>query len=260
MKILISNDDGVTAPGIKALWELALEFADEVLVVAPDRGFSGMSHAITMHTPLYLDTVMETHENGRKLTVMASNGSPVDCIKLALDEIIRDSHPDLILSGINHGSNSNISVVYSGTMGAASEGAFYGIPSIGFSLCSHDHSADLTATVHYARQVIKKALSMPPQNPTLCWNVNVPALPLEQIQGVKFARQTKGVWREEFVANTTPHGRKYYWMNGGFINAEPGAPQADETLLGKGFVTILPVQMDLTDHAFLLHHGTDFEQ
>ncbi len=259
MKILISNDDGVTAPGIKALWELALEFADEVLVVAPDRVFSGMSHAITMHSPLFLEKLVdEVRNDGKKLTVYSTNGSPVDCIKLALDEIIRNDMPDLILSGINHGSNSNISVVYSGTMGAATEGAFYGIPSIGFSLCSHDETKDLTAVIDYGRKIIAKAIEMPQLNPTLCWNVNVPDIPYDKIKGVKFARQTKGVWREEFQPNIDPHGRKYYWMSGGFHNAESGTEGADETLLAQGYITILPVQMDLTDYTFLNKYGTEF--
>ncbi len=258
MKILVTNDDGVKAPGIKALWEVALQFADEVIVVAPNRTYSGMSHAITMYSPLFVDKLIdETRENGKKLTVYSVTGTPVDCVKIALDELIKDGHPDLILSGINHGSNSNISVIYSGTMGAATEGAFYNIPSIGFSLCSHDEGEDLSAVVHYAHKIIAKAISLPAMTPTLCWNVNVPTIPTEEIKGVKFTRQTVGMWREDFVHHQDPRGRNYYWMSGGFINKEPEAPDNDEALLAKGYVTIVPVQLDLTNYAFLESNGSE---
>lgn len=259
MTILISNDDGIDAPGIKALTDVALEFADRVVVVAPNRCFSGMSHSITMHSPLFVDKLTDTtDENGKRLERYSTNGSPVDCIKIALDEILKQELPDLILSGVNHGSNSNISVIYSGTMGAATEGAFYGIPSIGFSLTTHDYSADLAPTMHFARQVITKALSYPALTPTLCWNVNIPALPLEQIKGITFARQTVGLWREDFIYNQDPRGRGYYWMSGRFYNAEPGAEQSDEHRLAQGMVTIVPVQMDLTDYRFLEDNNWTF--
>ncbi len=259
MKILVTNDDGFDSPGIKALWELALEFADEVMVVAPDRSYSGMSHAITMYEPLFLNVEKEeSYDTGKKLIVYSTNGSPVDCVKLALDEIYGGEEPDMILSGINHGSNSNISVLYSGTIGAATEGALYDIPSIGFSLCSHEYSADLSAAVHYGRMAIQRALELHPLSPTLCWNVNVPPLPLGEIKGIKFARQTRGLWREEFVGNTDPRGRKYYWMNGGFHNAEPDATDSDEAALKSGYVTIVPLQLDLTNYAFLEKYGVDF--
>lgn len=259
MTILISNDDGIDAPGIRALTDLALEFADRVVVVAPNRCFSGMSHAITMHSPIFVDKVLDTtYDNGKHLEMYATNGSPVDCIKIALDEIIKHELPDMILSGINHGSNSNISVIYSGTMGAATEGAFYNIPSIGFSLTTHDQSADLTPTIHFARQVITKALSYPALTPTLCWNVNIPNLPLEQIKGITFARQTVGLWREDFLHNRDPRGKDYYWMSGRFYNSEPGATQSDEYQLSEGWVTIVPVQMDLTNYRFLEDNNWTF--
>lgn len=259
MRILITNDDGVTSPGIKALWELALEFGDEVFVLAPNKGYSGMSHAITMTEPIYLDTVLEeTTAEGKQLKVYSTNGSPVDCIKLALDELFADGWPDLVLSGVNHGSNSNISIIYSGTMGAATEGAFYDIPSIGFSLCSHDHSEDLSAVVHYGRKIIAKALTYPKLTPTLCWNVNFPVLSIEEIKGIKFTRQTVGFWQETFTENTNPHGRKYYWMNGAFTNQEPDVKENDEGYLADGYITIVPVQMDMTNYKFLEENGCEF--
>ncbi len=258
-KILISNDDGFDSPGIRALWEVALEFADEVLVVAPDRCYSGMSHAITMNSPIFLDKrLCEVREDGKRLTVYSTSGSPVDCIKVAMDALCKDSEPDMILSGVNHGSNSNISVIYSGTMGAATEGAFYGIPSIGFSLCTHDYSASLEASIHYMRRIITKAITLPRLNPTLCWNVNIPPIPLSDIKGVQFARQTRGVWREEFLHNQDPRGRDYYWMSGRFYNSEPDAKDSDEASLQNGYVTIIPVQTDMTDYNFLNNYGTEF--
>ncbi len=259
MKILVTNDDGVTSPGIKALWELALEFGDEVFVLAPNRGYSGMSHAITMTEPIYLDSVLEeTTPEGKHLKVYSTNGSPVDCIKLALDELYDNERPDLILSGVNHGSNSNISIIYSGTMGAASEGAFYGIPSLGFSLCSHDHSEDLSAVTHFGRQIIAKALTYPQMHPTLCWNVNIPVAPIEEIKGIKFTRQTVGFWQETFTENINPLGRKYYWMHGAFTNQEPEVRDNDEWLLSENYITIVPVQMDMTNYKFLEAYGSEF--
>ncbi len=252
MRIFITNDDGVSSRGIEALWNLALEFADEVMVLAPNTGFSGMSHAITMNSPLYVDKVIdEVRPDGKKLTVYSTNGSPVDCVKLALDDIWKGVEFDLVLSGINHGSNNNISVIYSGTMGAAMEGAFYKIPSIGFSLYTHDTSADLSAVVHYGREIIKKAIALPALTPTLCWNVNVPTLPLSEIKGVEFTRQSKGVWFEEFDSRVTPHGKPYKWMNGAFHNYEPEATDNDEYFIHRGYVTIVPVQIDMTDYKFL---------
>lgn len=247
MKILITNDDGVDSNGIKALTNLAVEFAEQVVVVAPDKCFSGMSHSITMHSPLFVEKLLEQ----KGLEIYATNGSPVDCIKIALDEMLRHSMPDLILSGINHGSNSNISIIYSGTMGAATEGALYGIPSIGFSLTSHDQQADLAPSIHYARQIITRALSYQAITPTLCWNVNVPNIPLDQIKGVKFARQTRGLWREDFIKREDPRGRDYYWMSGRFYNGEPDAIQSDEYVLGENYVSVVPVQMDMTNYSFL---------
>lgn len=260
MTILITNDDGIHAPGIKAITELALEFADKVVVVAPDKCYSGMSHSITMHSPLFLECLQdETFENGKKLQRYSLTGAPVDCVKFALDEILKEEGlPDMLFSGINHGSNSNISIIYSGTMGAATEGAFYGIPSIGFSLMSHDEKSDLTPTLYYARKIIEKALTYPSLTPTLCWNVNVPHLKFEEIKGIRFARQTVGVWKEDFARNQDPRGRNYYWMRGRFENQEPGAENSDEKVLSDGYISIVPVQMDMTNYTFLESEGFEF--
>lgn len=246
MKILITNDDGVNAPGIKVLTDIAMTIADEVTVVAPNECYSGMSHAITMQRPLFVEKI---HQDGG-LTIYSCTGSPVDCIKVALDELLKDNEPDMILSGINHGSNSNISVIYSGTMGAATEGAFYGIPSVGLSYTDHDLGADLTAAKFYAEKAIRMAIEQPSQTPTLCWNVNIPNIAFKNIQGIRFARQTRGVWREDFEKRQDPRGRDYYWMSGKFYNAEPEATDTDEWALANGYVAIVPVQMDLTNYTF----------
>lgn len=245
--IFVTNDDGVQAAGIAALILLAEEFGD-VVAIAPNESYSGMSHAITMHRPLFVSRV--TSQPG--LDVYSCTGTPVDCVKLGFDEILKERVPDLVLSGINHGSNANISVIYSGTMGAATEAAFYGVPSIGFSLTDHSPAADFTAAVHYAREIITQVLAMTAkQKRGLCLNVNVPNIPLDDVKGVKVCRQTRGNWREEFIGRTDPHNRDYYWMSGRFYNFEPEAEDTDEWALSRGYVTVVPVQMDLTDYTRL---------
>ena len=243
--ILITNDDGVASKGILALTQLAREFG-EVAVIAPDKSCSGMSHAITMYHPLFATEV----DLGQDYPVYSCNGTPVDCIKLALDELFLDRQPDLIISGINHGSNSNISVIYSGTMGAASEGAVCGITSIGLSLTDHSIDADFTPAVHYGRIVIDWVLGMEESvRQGMCLNVNVPDIPLQDIKGMRVCRQTRGCWHEKFVKRVDPQGRAYYWMSGEFYNDDPDKEQTDDWGLGNAYVTIVPVQMDLTDYA-----------
>lgn len=243
--ILITNDDGYRAKGIAHITKIAQRFGN-VVVIAPDKGYSGFSHAITMNAPLFLTTI----EEKKGLTRYACTGSPVDCIKIALDELMLDREPDLILSGINHGSNSNISVIYSGTMGAATEGALYNIPSIGFSLTDHDPDADFTAFDEYAPRIIEMVLGMENRR-GLCLNVNFPNIPTEHIKGIKMCRQTKGNWREKFVHRTDPSGRDYYWMRGSFYNSELHSKDTDEWALSNGYIAIVPVQLDLTDYGRL---------
>lgn len=240
--ILITNDDGVRAKGINLLYQAAMAYGD-VVVIAPDECYSGMSHAITMHSPLFVNKLQESDG----CTIYSCKGTPVDCIKIGLDSILLDSAPDLILSGINHGSNSNVSVIYSGTMGAASEGAMYKIPSIGFSLTDHDPDADFSGAIHYAAKIIEMVMNLPAPK-GLCLNVNVPNIPLDQIEGIRICRQTMGNWREDFIHRLDPHGRDYYWMSGAFYNSEPLAEDTDEWALANKFVSVVPIQMDLTDY------------
>ena len=247
MRIFITNDDGYNSGGIAALTALAMEFSDDVIVVAPDKTYSGMSHAITMHAPLFVEEVAGAPD-GLRSYICA--GTPVDCVKIAFDEIMKnEKHPDLVLSGINHGSNSNISVIYSGTMGAATEATFYGIPAVGISLTDHSPDANFDGAVFFARKIIQQVLEMSEgEKRNLCLNVNVPNINKEDIKGVKYCRQTKGCWKEDFVARKDPHGRDYYWMHGKFYNDEPEATDTDEWALKNGYVAVVPVQMDLTDY------------
>lgn len=239
--ILVCNDDGITAPGIKALIEVAKEFGD-VAVVAPDSPQSGMGHAITIGEPLRI----HKQDLGEGIVAAyACSGTPVDCVKLACGEIL-DQKPDLLVSGINHGPNFSISVVYSGTMSAAMEGAIEGIPSIGFSLTDFRYDADFEPSKEVARVVIARALSNPMPEGTLL-NVNIPNLRFEQLKGFKVTRQSIGRWVEEFDKRVDPHGQEYYWLTGVFNEYDEGE-DTDTWALRNGYVSVCPVEFDLTAH------------
>lgn len=239
--ILISNDDGINAKGLRALIEVASYFGD-VTVVAPEVGMSGMSHAITMTTPLILRTIKQSEG----VNVYACQGTPVDCVKIAMDYLMKEP-PTLILSGINHGSNSNMSVIYSGTMGAALEGAMYGIPSIGFSILTHSAKADFTACKKIAKSIIQKVLNEN-KNPFLCLNVNIPTISYEEIRGIKVCKQAMGCWYEDFEKNTNPRGTDYFWLTGSFKPNDCSDIENDENYLADNYVTIVPIKADMTDY------------
>jgi 5'-nucleotidase len=238
--ILITNDDGITAPGIRALVN-AMKALGDVVVVAPDKPQSGMGHAITINSTLRLH---EVKQDG--LTEYACSGTPVDCVKIAIDKIIVDRKPDLLVSGINHGANSSINVIYSGTMSAAVEGAIEGIPSIGFSLCNYSIEADFTAAAHFAGIIAKNVLDhgLPDG---VCLNVNIPDVPLDIIKGVRVCRQAKALWQEEFDERKDPYGRKYYWLTGKFVDLD-GGEDTDVFALENNYVSVVPTQFDLTAH------------
>ncbi len=240
--ILISNDDSYAAPGIEALIEVASEFG-QVVAVAPKEPQSGKSHSITTLTPLVLETIYKRED----AELYALNGTPVDCVKFATDYLLKDRKIDLVVSGINHGSNAGINVLYSGTMGAAVEGSFYAAPSIGFSHISHDEAADLEAAKHFTRKIIGSVLAAKVEG-ALCLNVNIPDLPLDQIKGMRVVRQNMGYWREEFYPHLDPRGREYFWLTGSFVNTEPEATDTDLAALDEGYVSIVPVQVDMTDY------------
>ena len=238
--ILVTNDDGVTAPGLHALVD-AVQPLGDVYVVAPDSPQSGMGHAITINNLLRLDKV----EMKSDATWFQCSGTPVDCVKIAIDKILHRK-PDLCVSGINHGSNSSINVIYSGTMSAAMEGAIEGIPSIGFSFLNYSLQADFSVPKKYARVIARNILKHGLPEGTLL-NVNIPNFPIREIKGVKICRQAMAKWEEKFDERLDPNKRKYYWLTGKFKNYDHGE-DTDEWALANGFVSIVPVQFDFTAH------------
>lgn len=240
-KILISNDDGIKAKGLAALVEVAKEFGD-VLVVAPHTSRSGMSNAITVEVPIRLKAV-DLSDNYQSYSC---TGTPVDCIKIAFDQLL-DKKPDLILSGINHGSNSSVSVHYSGTMGAVIEGCIHEIPSIGFSLCDHHLDADFSLMQPFIRRIIAKTIETGLPKGT-CLNVNAPkGTPI----GIEVCRQGYGRWVEEFDKRTDPQKRDYYWITGFYKNMDNGSNDTDNHFLEHQKISIVPINVDMTNHKAL---------
>lgn len=240
--ILVTNDDDITAPGIHALVE-AVRPLGKVVVVAPDRAQSGMGHAITIGVPLRLNKV---DLFGKGIEAYQCSGTPVDCVKLARDKILHGP-PDICLSGINHGANHSINIIYSGTMSAAMEAAIEDIPSIGFSYLDYSYEADFTLSKKIAFQLTKKVLQAKlPQHVLL--NVNIPQVAENQLKGIKICRQANAKWVEEFDERHDPHGKKYYWLTGRFENLDEG-DDTDVHALEEGYVSVVPVQFDLTNYA-----------
>ncbi len=240
--ILVTNDDGITAPGLRTLISIMNEIGD-VFVVAPDSPQSAMGHAITINSTLYCSPI-NIDDDGEQIEYSCS-GTPADCVKLAVNEIL-NRKPDICISGINHGSNSSINVIYSGTMSAALEAGIEGIPAIGFSLCDYEWEADFKAIKEYVKKItINTIQNGLPKGVVL--NVNFPKLKKEEIKGIKICRQARAVWAEEFDKRTNPQGRDYYWLTGKFINLDKGE-DTDEWALANGYVSIVPVQYDLTAH------------
>jgi 5'-nucleotidase len=237
--ILISNDDGILATGIAALAEVAREFG-EVTVVAPDSPQSGMGHAISLGVPLRLYKAKLTDGTEG----YACSGTPADCVKLATGVLMRNHLPDIILSGVNHGSNASISTIYSGTLAAAREGAIQGFPAIGFSVLNHGHEIDLEASKHVIRLVLKKIMKNPLASGELL-SVNIPYIPLENIKGIKTTRQAIGRWVEEFEERKDPYGQPYYWLTGSF-DLQDDRKDTDILALTEGYVSITPLAHDLT--------------
>lgn len=240
--ILITNDDGGTAKGIRTLIECLRPLGD-IFVVAPDGPRSAQSSALTVTKPLRAKKVVE--EDG--ITEYLCNGTPADCIKLALRELC-PKKPDIIVSGINHGMNTSISIIYSGTMGAAIEGCVSGIPSIGFSLNTFDPNADFTTAIKYAYKITKETLAKGLHR-YVCLNVNIPDK--EAIKGIKICRQSEGYWNEEFIKREDPLGRNYYWLSGVFYNAEEHSEDTDEWALRNDYISIVPVKVDMTAYEYM---------
>jgi 5'-nucleotidase len=239
--ILVTNDDGISAPGIRTLISVMLEIGD-VVVVAPDKPQSAMGHAITINNTLYLNKI--SSENS-KITEYNCSGTPVDCVKLAVNEILHKK-PDLCVSGINHGSNSSINVIYSGTMSAAVEAGIEGIPAIGFSLLDYDWNADFSQIKSYVKKIALEVLNNGlPDGVVL--NVNLPKLLKKEIKGIKICRQAKALWVEKFDKRKTPQGKDYYWLTGEFVNQDKGE-DTDEWALENGYISVVPIQFDMTAH------------
>lgn len=243
--ILITNDDGIHAPGIRALVEFMLEIG-KVVVVAPDQPKSGTGHSITVREPLRVHKILQKdgHEE------YSCSGTPVDCVKLG-EQVVLKHKPDLLVSGINHGSNASINIIYSGTMAAVLESAIGGVPSIGFSLLDYSFKADFSHCREWvsriSRAVLKHGL---PEG--VCLNVNIPAVEKSEIRGVKVCRQGRSRWVEEYETRKDPRDREYHWLTGYFENLED-SEDTDQWALRNNYVSLVPVHFDFT-----AHHTLDF--
>lgn len=239
--ILVTNDDGISAPGVRALISVMKELGD-VVVVAPDSPQSATGHAITINNTLFINKIDIDPEIE---TEYSCSGTPVDCVKFAVNEILHRK-PDLCVSGINHGSNSSINVIYSGTLSAAVEAGIEGIPAIGFSLLDYNWNADFEPVKPFVKKITQEVIENGmPEGVIL--NVNFPKLKKKEIKGIKVCRQAKAMWMEKFDKRTNPQGRDYYWLTGEFVNLDKG-DDTDEWALENGYISVVPVQFDLTAH------------
>lgn len=242
--ILVTNDDGITAPGMRLLIE-AMNEIGEVVVVAPDSPQSAMGHAITVNNTLFVEPV--NIDEGAQIEYSCS-GTPADCVKLAVNELL-NKKPDLCVSGINHGSNSSINVIYSGTMSAALEAGIEGIPAIGFSLLDYSWNAEFEHLKEYVQRIALNVIENGlPEGVVL--NVNIPRSKDKKFKGVKICRQARANWVEEFDKRVNPHGKEYYWLTGKFVNMDKG-DDTDEWALANNYISIVPVQFDMTAHHFI---------
>ena len=236
--ILITNDDGFASKGLRVLDEVAQEFGD-VVVMAPERNSSGMGHSITTNRPLRVRTIKISDG----LHVYACDGTPVDCVKLAT-EYFCPRRPDLVLSGINHGSNSSVNVIYSGTMGAVVESTINGYDAVGFSLLNHSDDADFTPCIPFIRHIVGKVLEKGlPTNVSL--NVNFPSMPDSRLKGIRVCREARACWSDSFERRIDPNGRPYWWLTGNFV-CDDIVDGTDEWALANGYVSVVPIHPDYT--------------
>lgn len=239
MRILVTNDDGIDSPGILALTH-AMQKLGEVVVVAPDRQQSAVGHALTVSSPL---RATPFHRDG-SMFGWAINGTPADCVKLAISTLL-DIKPDIVVSGINHGSNASVNAIYSGTVSAATEGTLMGVPSIAVSNTSFSHETDMQLSAKVAYTVASQLLQMQLPKGTLL-NVNVPAIPEKEFKGLKICRQGRSVWNDNYERRTDPHGREYFWLTGEFVMEET-VEDADDVALLEGYASITPLHYELTN-------------
>jgi 5'-nucleotidase len=242
--ILLTNDDGLYAAGLRTLLEV-MEESGKVVLISTMESMSGMSQALTVKTPLRVKLL----EENEKHRIYACNGTPADSVKIAINQLL-ERKPDFVASGINHGANASVSVLYSGTMAAAIEGCLYGIPSAGFSLTTFSPAADFSACKDFIR-FIMKAVATEPLPEGVCLNVNIPAIDKDKIRGIKVCRQSKGNWKEEFEKRKDPMGKTYYWLTGFFQNLEPDSTDTDEWALANNYVSVVPVSVDMTAHGYI---------
>lgn len=239
-KILVTNDDGIDSPGIAALAE-AMSRLGDVFISAPDRQQSAVGHSLTISQTLRVHQVKREYAQ----KAYAINGTPSDCVKMALS-VLMDETPDLVVSGINHGQNTAINILYSGTVAAATEGLLFNLPSIAFSLASHDLKRDLFAASEYAYRIAKNVLESKPQKGVLL-NVNVPVLQLDEIKGIKVVPASNSYWEDTYERREDPFGREYFWFSGEYHVAEDG-PDTDDNALRDGYVAITPVHFKFTNY------------
>ena len=238
--ILITNDDGIYSPGLRYLIGL-MNNIGKVVVVAPDGPQSAQSHAITINKPITCEKIKI--DEGKQIEFICS-GTPVDCIKLALAEIL-DRKPDICISGINHGSNASINVIYSGTVSAAIEASVHDIPSVGFSILDYSTTTEFKHTETHIINIVRNLLS---SNLNVCLNVNIPKYSENKIKGIKIAKQAKGKWIEDFDERVSPMGKRYFWLTGEFIK-EDESNEADQNLLDDNYISVVPIRYDLTDYS-----------
>ena len=236
--ILLTNDDSIKAPGLRCLIEIVKPFG-KVVVVAPDKPQSGTAHAVTVNHPLRLHLISKETDYEE----YSCNGTPADCVKLAFKVVLK-RRADFLFSGINHGTNSSINIIYSGTMAAVLEGALAGVSSAGFSLADSSQDADFRPSAPYIKKIVQEVISHKlPEG--VCLNVNIPAIPGNKIRGIKVCRQSEGTWQEDFIERTDPQGRKYYWMTGVFVKTGHGK-DTDEWAMDNRYIAVVPVQFDFT--------------
>lgn len=241
--ILITNDDGVTAPGIRALISYIRPFG-RVVVVAPDRPQSGTAHAVTIAQPLRFELITKDTDYEE----YSCNGTPADCVKMAFKLVMR-RRPDFLFSGINHGTNASINIIYSGTMAAVLEGALVGVPSVGFSLNNYSLKANFGPSGQTVKTIVADVIENGlPKG--VCLNVNIPDVPENEIRGIRICRQAEGTWEEDFDEREDPQGRKYYWMKGVYAQIGNGR-DTDQWAVENGYVAVVPIQFDLTANSAL---------
>jgi 5'-nucleotidase len=242
-KILITNDDGIDSPGIYTLVQTMKEFGD-IVVIAPDRQQSAVGHALTVANPL---RAIHFHRNG-EMFGYAINGTPSDCVKIAISTLL-EQKPDMIISGINHGQNTAINVLYSGTVSAATEGILLGIPSIAVSLATYDYGADCSVAANYALQIARsiKELNLPKG---VLLNINVPSLETNEIKGIKITRVSRNIWNDRYEKRIDPYGRAYYWFAGELSSGDDD-PESDYVALKNGWVSVTPIEYSFTNHSII---------